>query len=109
MSVEAKDLVGNWVTEGTQSGWSSNPTGPSGGWRGTMVLRANGTSSMVFTDGNIAPSRNGDWSLSGTQFSIIDAFGTSWTGYVSSASAIGGDYDAGPAGAAGGTWRARKL
>jgi len=106
MTVQAAELVGNWVTEGTQSGWSAPA---SGGWRGNLVLRANGTSRMNFTDGNVARARNGNWSLNGARFSLIDTEGTRWSAQVTSATALGGDYDSGPPGAAGGNWSARKV
>jgi hypothetical protein len=112
MTLNSTQLVGNWGTQGVQDGWSSNPTGPSGAWKGTLVLRANMTSTMVFTSGNIAPTRNGDWSLSGTTVSIMDTFGTVWTANVGNPSnpgSMSGSYQSGPQGAAGGNWSAQKL
>lgn len=111
MALNPTQLVGNWSTEGVQDGWSSNPTGPSGAWKGNLVLRADMTSTMAFTQGNIAPTRNGDWSISGNMVSIIDGFATVWTADVGNPSnpvSMGGRYVSGPAGAAGGNWSAHK-
>lgn len=112
MALNSTQLVGNWRTEGVQDGWSSNPTGPSGAWKGNLVLRANMTSTMTFTSGNVAPTRNGDWSLSGTTVSIIDTFGTAWTANVGNPSnpvSMSGRYLSGPPGAADGSWGAQRL
>jgi hypothetical protein len=112
MALNAAQLVGNWRTEGVQDGWSSNPTGPSGAWKGNLVLRTNMTSTMSFTQGNVAPSRNGDWSLSGSTVSIIDALGSQWTANVANPGnpvSMGARYVAGAPGAAGGSWGAEKL
>lgn len=109
MALSTQQLVGNWVTEGTQNGWSYPQ---SGAWKGNLVLRTNMTTSMKFTSGNVAPPRNGDWSLNGTTMSIIDAQGSTWTATINSTtqpSAMSGNYSAGPAGAQGGSWSARKL
>lgn len=112
MSLNPTQLVGNWAMEGVQDGWSSNPIGPSGAWGGNLVLRANMTSTMAFTSGNVAPTRNGDWSLRGTTVSIIDTFGTVWTANVGNPSnpvSMSGRYESGPPGAADGSWSARRL
>ena len=107
MALDPKNLVGNWTTSGTQHGWS-HPA--SGAWKGNLVVRANGTTTMRFTDGNVAPSRPGDWSLNGQTFSILDSQGTRWKATVNgTGNQMGGDYDSGPAGAAGGGWSARKI
>lgn len=106
MSPTPAQMVGNWVTEGVQSGW---PPPASGGWRGNLVIRADGTTTMNFTDGNIAPSRNGDWRLVGQNFSIIDREKTLWRATVTNTTQMGGDYDSGPAGAPGGSWSARRV
>lgn len=112
MPVTPAQLAGNWRTEGVQDGWSSNPLGPSGAWKGTLVLRANMTSRMTFTSGNVAPARDGDWSLSGNTVTVIDAFGTVWTGAIGNPNnpvSLSGRYESGPPGAADGSWNAQKL
>jgi len=109
MALNATQLVGNWRTDGVQDGWSSNP---SGAWKGNLVLRADMTSTMTFTSGNVAPTRNGDWSLSGTTVSIIDTFGTAWTANIGNPSnpvSMSGRYLSGPPGAADGSWGAQRL
>jgi hypothetical protein len=112
MSVSANQLIGNWKIEGVQSGWSSPPHGPSGAWKGTLVLRANMSSKMVFTSGNVAPSRDGDWSLNGNTLSVIDSMGSVWTANISNPSnpsSMNGSYISGVPGAAGGSWGATKV
>ena len=65
---------------------------------------------MNFTWGNIAPARGGNWSLNGNSFSIIDGQGTLWTATVNDTGGeMSGNYDSGPAGAAGGSWHAQKV
>lgn len=112
MSPTPNQLVGNWKTEGVQDGWSTPPLGPSGAWEGNLTLRADMTSTMNFTKGNIAPSRNGDWSLNGNTLSIIDSYGSQWSanfGNPSNPVNFGGRYVSGVPGAAGGSWNANKL
>lgn len=108
MAITPQEMVGTWMTSGVQDGWSSNPHGPSGGWEGNLVLRANKTSSMKFTKGNIAPSRDGDWSLTGNKLTVVDSYGSVWTANVSNATNMAGQYKSGVPGAAGGGWNARK-
>jgi hypothetical protein len=112
MALTPAQLVGNWRTEGVQDGWSSNPTGPSGGWKGNLELRADMTSTMAFTEGNIAPTRDGDWSLNGNTVTIVDSYRTVWTANIGDPNnpvSMTGRYVSGPAGAAGGSWIAQKL
>jgi len=109
MALNSTQLIGNWRTEGVQFGW---PPPASGAWKGTLVLRADMTSTMTFTSGNVAPTRNGDWSISGTKVSIVDTFGTVWTANVGNPSnpvSMSGGYQSGPPGAADGSWSAQKL
>ena len=112
MPLTQNQLIGNWRTEGVQDGWSSPPIGPSGAWKGTLVLRANMTSTMVFTSGNIAPSRNGDWNLNGNTLSVVDSYGSVWTANISNPanpSSMAGRYISGVPGAAGGNWSANRV
>lgn len=112
MALTSAQLAGNWRTEGVQSGWSSSPHGTSGAWKGNLVLRANMTSTMAFTSGNVAPSRNGDWSLSGNTVSVIDAMGSIWTANIGNPAnpvSMTGSYQSGSPGAAGGGWGAQKM
>jgi hypothetical protein len=109
MALNSAQIVGNWATEGVQFGW---PPPASGAWKGNLVLRANMTSTMAFTSGNVAPTRDGDWSLSGTTVSIVDRFGTVWTANVGNPSnpvAMSGGYKSGPPAATDGSWSARRL
>lgn len=105
MSVTPQDLVGNWATEGNQEGWQYPA---SGAWKGNLTIRANGTTSMHFTAGNAGPARDGDWSLDGISFSIIDTIGTKWTARVYDARHMSGEYDS-PEGAGDGNWNARRI
>ena len=111
MAITANQLVGNWTTEGVQDGWSSPPGGPSGAWKGALVLRPDMTSTMSFTSGNVAPTRNGDWSISGNTISIIDRKGTVWKANIANPNnpvSMSGRYDA-PEGAGDGNWSAQKM
>ena len=112
MAISPNQLIGNWKTEGVQSGWGTPPLGPSGGWKGTLVLRADMSSKMVFTSGNVAPPRDGDWSLNGNTLSVIDSYGSVWTANISNPSnpsAMAGSYVSGVPGSAGGSWGATKV
>lgn len=109
MMLTSKQLVGNWVTEGTQFGWTYPA---SGAWAGNLVLKANMTATIHFTKGNIAKTRNGNWSLNGQTLSIIDTEKTVWTATISNPNNpvnMSGQYDSGPQGAQDGSWQARKL
>lgn len=107
MAGKFTSVIGNWRTEGTQDGWSYPA---SGAWKGTLALKSNQDSQMVFTDGNVAPSRSGNWVLGNNRISIVDTQGTQWVGTVNSTcTQISGTYDSGPAGAAGGSWSARRV
>ncbi|GAA0277196.1 hypothetical protein GCM10009127_17450 [Alteraurantiacibacter aestuarii] len=107
MALTNQSMVGNWVTHGNQEGWSYPASGQ---WKGNLVVSAGGTTTMRFTDGNIAPTRSGNWSLNGNKFSIIDTEGTRWMATVApNGSTMSGPYDSGPPGAGDGSWGARKL
>lgn len=108
MTLNPQQLVGNWQTEGVQSDWSP-PV--SGAWKGTLVLRANMTSTMGFTQGNMGRTRNGNWSLNGATLSIIDTQNTVWRAQVGNPGnpvSLSGNYQP-VAGASGGSWSARRL